>query len=250
MNFGFARVFVKGHTTSVTILLNDLNGVECVMANVSRKILMNLDMMLPIFSVAWHWMLKTCIPLSITRVGSLQLCSMHATFIWQNREIEPQTNNIVVGLLLHKTSVVVHSPREIAGTVWNSIDVTNLRSQSFQRRNLNDEGVGKSTWIFHDGKEVTMARVGILPDFLYQREIEVGERIDLSSISVATTDISSVSSITDGEEVTELDSSSDEEICEGTSDLGNQQITWHVDFLVGVTSPLGQQVRVNSRFVL
>ena len=70
-----------------------------------------------------------------------------------------------------------------------------------------------------------MARVGIVPDFLYQREIEVGERIDLSSISVATTDISSVSSITDGEEVTELDSSSDEEICEGTSDLGNQQIT-------------------------
>ena len=39
MNFGFAGVFVtcKGHTTSVTILLNDLNAVECAMANVSRK---------------------------------------------------------------------------------------------------------------------------------------------------------------------------------------------------------------------
>ena len=32
-----ARVTCKGHTTSVTILLNDLNAVECAMANVSRK---------------------------------------------------------------------------------------------------------------------------------------------------------------------------------------------------------------------
>ena len=46
-------------------------------------------------------------------------------------------------------------------------------------------------------KEVTMARAGTMPDFLYQQEIEVGERIDLSSNSMATTDISSVSSITE-----------------------------------------------------
>ena len=50
------------------------------------------------------------------------------------------------------------------------------------------------------GKEVTIARAGTLPDFSYQKEIEVGERIDLSSNSVATTDISSVSSITDAED--------------------------------------------------
>ena len=48
------------------------------MASVSRKILMNLDMMLLIFSVAWHWMLKTCIQLSITRVGPLQLSVQYA----------------------------------------------------------------------------------------------------------------------------------------------------------------------------
>ena len=55
----------------------------------------------------------------------------------------------------------------------------------------------------------------------------------------------------------EYDSSSNEEICEaedlveeGNSDLGNQQITRHVDFLVGVTSRFGRPVRVNSRFVL
>ena len=95
----------------------------------------------------------------------------------------------------------------------------------------------------------TMARAGTLPDFLYQKEIEVGERIDLSSNSVATTDISSESSSTVAEdEVTEYDSSSDEEICEaedlveeGTSDLGNQQMS---------TSRFGRPVRFNSRFVL
>ena len=65
------------------------------------------------------------------------------------------------------------------------------------------------------GKEVTMARAGTLRAFLYRKDIEVGERIDRSSNSVATTDISSVSSTTDAEdEVTEYDSSSDEEICE------------------------------------
>ena len=37
MNFGLAHLFVKGHTTSVTILLNDLNGVECVMATPSAE---------------------------------------------------------------------------------------------------------------------------------------------------------------------------------------------------------------------
>ena len=107
-------------------------------------------------------------------------------------------------------------------------------------------------------QETTMARVGTLPDFLYQKKIEVGERIDVSSNSVETTDSSSVSSITNAEdEVTEYDSSSDEEICEaedlvaeGTSDLGNQQITRNVDFLVGVTSRFGRPIRVISRFVL
>ena len=56
---------------------------------------------------------------------------------------------------------------------------------------------------------------------------------------MATTDISSVFSIIDAEdEVTEYDSSSDDEICkaedlmeESASDLGNQQITRDIDFL-------------------
>ena len=55
---------------------------------------------------------------------------------------------------------------------------------------------------------------------------------------------------------TEYDSRSDEEICEAedlveedTSDLGNQQITRHVHFLVGMTSRFGRPERANSRFV-
>ena len=60
-----------------------------------------------------------------------------------------------------------------------------------------------------------MARAGTLQDFLFQKEIEVRERIDLSSNSVATKYISSESSITVAEdEVTEYDSSSDEVIYE------------------------------------
>ena len=41
-------MFVKGHTTSVTsvtILLNDLNGVECAMATPGEE---NLDLSLPL----------------------------------------------------------------------------------------------------------------------------------------------------------------------------------------------------------
>lgn len=57
------------------VRLSYLNGAW----NVSRKILMNSNWMLPIFWVGWHWMLKACIRWFITRVRSLQLCSMHAT---------------------------------------------------------------------------------------------------------------------------------------------------------------------------
>ena len=39
------------------------------------------------------------------------------TRLWQYSERQPQTNNSVVGLLLHKSWVVVPSPREIARTV-------------------------------------------------------------------------------------------------------------------------------------
>ena len=50
---------------------------------------------------------------------------------------------------------------------------------------------------------------------MYQKEIEVGERINLYSSSVTTIDINSESSITVAEEdVTKYDSSSDEEIFE------------------------------------
>ena len=72
------------------------------------------------------------------------------------------------------------------------------------------------------GKKLPWQGLELCPaGLLYQKEIEVGERIDLSSNSVATTDISSVSRITDAEDKSYrvrsrdygYDSSSDEEIC-------------------------------------
>ena len=51
------------------------------------------------------------------------------------------------------------------------------------------------------GKKLPWQGLELCPaGLLYHKEIEVGERIDLSSNSVAATDISSVSSITDAED--------------------------------------------------
>ena len=51
------------------------------------------------------------------------------------------------------------------------------------------------------GKKLPYQELELCPaGLLYQKEIEVRERIDLSLNSVATTDISSVSSITDAED--------------------------------------------------
>ena len=75
-----------------------------------------------------------------------------------------------------------------------------------------------------------MEMAGTLPDYLYQKDIQVGDKINLSSTtSQATTD-----SHPEKEEVTKYDSSSDEETCESEGfvekdsagcSLENQQIT-------------------------
>ena len=125
-------------------------------------------------------------------------------------------------------------------------------------------------------QETTMTRAGTLPEYLYQKEIQVGEKINLSStiaaMTAATTTTAAPTATTaatfttaattydlegEVEEQTEYDSGSDEETeidGEGfagqDSGLGNQQVTRDVDFLVGVTSRFGRPVRFNSRFVL
>ena len=59
-------------------------------------------------------------------------------------------------------------------------------------------------------QETTMARAGMLPDYLYQKDIQIGDKINLSSTTLpATTD-----SHPEEEEVAKYDSSSDEETCE------------------------------------
>ena len=106
-----------------------------------------------------------------------------------------------------------------------------------------------------------MERVGTLPDYLYQKEIQVGEKISLQSSNNAKTgetphqDEDDEQRGTVEDEVTEFDSSSDKESSAGEAlvdeenDLGNLQITRDVDFLIGTTSRFGRSVRLNSRFI-
>ena len=102
-----------------------------------------------------------------------------------------------------------------------------------------------------------MERAGTLTDYLYQKDVQVGEKINLLSTSVAAiseSDSESSISVTEEEEA-EYDSSSDDEMCAGEcfveeeSGLGNQQVTRDVNFLLGATSRFGRPIRFNSRFV-
>ena len=106
-----------------------------------------------------------------------------------------------------------------------------------------------------------MARAGRLPDYLYQKEIQVGENISLQSSNNAKTggtphqDEDDEQRGTVEDEVTKFDSSSDKESSAGEAlvdeenDLGNLQITRDVDSLIGTTSRFGRSVRLNSRFI-
>ena len=171
MNFGFARVCQRSHNFSHY----SLEWLEwCWMHDGER-----------LFSVAWHWMLKTCIQLSITRVESLAVQRKRASN--EQQRGRPITTQVVGG--------GTQSKRDC----WDCLKFHRCHKPQWSRLPKT-----KSLWwgsgqeLMADllyGKEVTMARAVTLPDFLYQKEIEVGERIDLSSNSVATTDISSVSSI-------------------------------------------------------
>ena len=103
------------------------------------------------------------------------------------------------------------------------------------------------------GKEVTMARAGTLPDFLYQKEIEVGERINLSSVWQPRTSAQYPASLMQKTKAVMKKFVRLKILWRrvlGTSDLRNQQITQDVNSLVGVTSRFGRPVRVNSRFIL
>ena len=66
-----------------------------------------------------------------------------------------------------------------------------------------DEGSGQKRMDLLYGKNVCDKKLpwqGLELCLLHQKEIEVGERIDLSSNSVATTNVSSISSIGDAED--------------------------------------------------
>ena len=158
--------------------------------------------------------------------------------LWRYSKREPQKNNSVVGLLLHKSCVMVPSPREIVGTVWNSINVTNLSGQGFQRRDLHHDGVSKSTWIFCTAKNCAARNChgkgwnSARQAFCTKRKSKLEkESTFLQTVWQPQTSAQYPASLMQKTKVTEYDSSSYEEICEaedlleeGTNDLGNQQI--------------------------
>ena len=121
-------------------------------------------------------------------------------------------------------------------------------------------------------QETTMAKAGTLPDYLYQKDVEVSDKIILTS-DAATADPVTINAIAEAdaedsstpdpvepnggepeEEQSEYDSSSDEEttgedLPEESDNLGNIHLSRDVDFLVGVTSRFGRPVRFNTRLI-
>ena len=90
----------------------------------------------------------------------------------------------------------------------------------------------------------------MLPHYVYQKEIQVGEKISLPSTANASgtqdTQHQDEQDSPVEDEVTEFD----KESCAGEeSNSENLQITRDVDFLMGATSRFGRSVRFNSLFV-
>ena len=122
---------------------------------------MNLDMMLPIFSVAWHWMLKTCIQLSITIVESLAVRRKRASN-------EQQCGRPIT------TQVVGHGTQSQRDR-WDCLKfhhVTNLSGQGFQRQNLHDEGMSKrlDIWILCTTKKLPWQGLELCQTFCTNRK--------------------------------------------------------------------------------
>ena len=117
-------------------------------------------------------------------------------------------------------------------------------------------------------QETTMARAGTLPDYLYQKEVPVSDKIILTSDSSTAEPVTTADSnanagdsstpdpaepdSTESDELSEYDSSSDEEEPEENLPAEESdnlvQLSRDVDFLVGVTLWFGRPVRFNDAF--
>ena len=104
----------------------------------------------------------------------------------------------------------------------------------------------------------TMARAGTLPDYLYQKVVRVGDKVDLneenegSEWHLPKSEINSTDNQED--ELSEYDSSSEEEDnaddAPSEENHGNAKISRDVNFWVGATTIFGRSVRFNRRLVL
>ena len=102
------------------------------------------------------------------------------------------------------------------------------------------------------------AAAGTLPDYLYQKEVRVGDKVDLNEENEGSEGDFPKSEIirTDNQEdeLSEYDSSS--EVEDNADDApreenhGNAEISRDFEFLVGATTRFGCSVRFNRRLVL
>ena len=102
-----------------------------------------------------------------------------------------------------------------------------------------------------------MARHGTLPEVIYQRHLHVSEKVNVSGVAESPASTVSRAERLDempdcdrdagdaDDEVTEYDSSSDDE----DTGTGVSELAKGSTFLLGTTKRFGRQVRINSRLI-
>ena len=104
-----------------------------------------------------------------------------------------------------------------------------------------------------------MARHGTMPELIYQRQLEISaDKVDVSigigrRSSMPSKDTETCNdeienaAISDTDEIPEYDRSSDEEQVEESAAV--LELDWASNFLVGVSTRFGREVRTNNRLI-
>ena len=184
-------MFVKGHITSVTILLNPMTWM-----------VLNAQWRTSQEKSCWTW------------IWCHHSSQLHDIGCWKPAFSCPSQEWGLYSFAICTRLFSTAKESLKRTTAWSAYYYTSLRSwYPVPERSLGlfeIPSMSQTSVVKASKDEISMmrewARAHVCQTF-HQKEIEVGERIDLSSNSVAATDISSVSNITDAEDkVTEHDS--------------------------------------------
>ena len=127
-------------------------------------------------------------PLGYDNTNLLSCMTLNVVFpicarLWKHRKRSIKMHSCDLVVCLYHTS---------CGSwcrVTESINTTTSSDQSHERRNFKDAGWASahgSTRQRSVRQEITMARAGTRPDYLYQKEVQVGEKVSFRSTSNAT----------------------------------------------------------------